>query len=494
MKLLRKVLIVIVLLAVVIGGLVWWSVRGSPAAYTTDETSGPRPTLATPNAQFLPQVRVADPVGWGKDEKPVAAEGLVVTRFAEGLPHPRTIVVMPNGDVLVAETNSPPRDYKGAQGIVEKYLMKKIGAGDPSPNVISLLRDADGDGRAEQRFELRNPALNSPYGMALRIEERGPRLIVANTDAVLSFPYTPGQTTLEGKPEKLMDLPGGGNHWARNLILTADQSKMYVTVGSASNIAEGGMEKEQGRAAIWEYDFASGKGRVFSEGLRNANGLDWNPASGELWTVVNERDMLGPDLVPDYLTNVPFGSHYGWPWVYWKKNIDWRVEHPMPDYLLQYTRKPEYGLGAHTAPLGLTFARGGHRMGAAFANGAFVARHGSWNRRPSAGYDVVFVAFDERGNVLPEPPKPVLSGFLFDGDAKSHGRPTWVAFARDGALLVSDDVGGIIWRVTAPGAEPAPEIKMIASTAVPKAPPKLEGKTVARPNEESDLMKASRGQ
>ena len=494
MKLLRNVLLVILGVLVVTGLFVWWNVSGRPAAYTIEETSGPHPKLADPDEQMIPQIKVASPVGWAKDEKPVAANGLVVSRFADGLPHPRTIAVMPNGDVLVAETNSPAREHKGITGIVGKYLMKKIGAGDPSPNILTLLRDADGDGAAEQRFELKNPALNSPYGMALRIEDRGPRLIIANTDAVLSFPYVPGQTTLDGKPEKLMDLPGGGNHWARNLILTPDQTKMYVTVGSASNIAEGGIEREQGRAAVWEYDFAAGKARVFAEGLRNANGLDWNPASGELWTVVNERDMLGPDLVPDYLTNVPFGSHYGWPWVYWKKNIDWRVEHPMPDLLLQYTRKPEYGLGAHTAPLGLAFSRGGHRLGAAFSNGAFVARHGSWNRRPSSGYDVVWVAFDERGNVLPNPPVPVLTGFLFDDDSKSRGRPTWVALARDGALLVSDDVGGVIWRVVAPGADPAPQVAPIASTAIPKAPPRIEGKTVARPNEDSDLLKAKRGQ
>ena len=487
MTTLRKVLLALLVVFVLGAAYVWWSVRGPDAEYSVDETSGRRPVLAEESPQNIPQVNIADPVGWTAGEKPVAAQGLEVTRFAEGLNHPRTIFVLPNGDVLAAQTNSPKREAKGITGLVEQFLMKQIGAGDASPNTLALLRDANGDGVAEQKFELAHPALNSPFGMAFR----DGRLIVANTDAVLSFPFTPGDTRLAGQPEKLMDLPGGGNHWARNLLLSADGGLLYVTVGSASNIAERGIEAEKGRAAIWEYDFAKKRSRQFASGLRNPNGLDWNPASGELWTTVNERDMLGPDLVPDYLTNVPFGAQYGWPWVYWKKSIDWRVEEPIPEYLMEYIRKPEYGLGAHTAPLGLAFARGGNRMGEKFATGAFVARHGSWNRRPASGYDVVWVAFDDRGNAKPQPPVPVLSGFLFDGDKKAHGRPTWLAFAADGALLVSDDTGGIIWRVVAPGAAPAPAIKPVAGAARPKAPPRIEN-TIATPNEDSDLLRNRR--
>ena len=283
---------------------------------------------------------------------------------------------------------------------------------------------------------------------------------------MLAFPYTLGETKLTGEPVKLMDLPGNANHWARNLLLAPDGAKLYVTVGSASNIAEQGMAKETNRAAILEYDFATKASRIYAAGLRNPNGLDWNPASGELWTVVNERDMLGSDLVPDYLTNVPFGSHYGWPWVYWKDNLDVRVKEPAPEFVLNYIRKPEYALGSHTAPLGLVFARGGNLMGPGLSNGAFIARHGSWNRSPLAGYDVVFVAFDPRGNVSSVKPVPVLTGFLAEADGPAHGRPTWLAWAKDGALLVSDDTGGVIWRVVAPGARPSVAIEAVKSGSV----------------------------
>lgn len=484
MTTLRKAFIALALVLVAVFAFIWWSIRGPEAQYSSDQTSGIRPTLAEEDPQQIPQVRIAKPIGWADGQAPVAAQGLEVKRFADKLDHPRTLYILPNGDVLAAQTNSPPRPVSGIIERVQAFLMKRIGAGDPSPNTLVLLRDGNKDGVAEQRFTLSHPALNSPFGMAYREGQ----LLVANTDAVLSFPFTPGQTALTGQPEKLMDLPGGGNHWARNLLLSPDGSLLYVTVGSASNIADSGIDAEKGRAAIWEYDFAKKRSRQFAGGLRNPNGLDWNPASGELWTTVNERDMLGPDLVPDYLTNVPFGAQYGWPWVYWKKSIDWRVKAPMPDYLMEYVRKPEYGLGAHTASLGLAFARGGNLMGPKFAGGAFVARHGSWNRRPSSGYDVVWVAFDDRGNVKPQPPVVVLSGFLADGDATAHGRPTWVTFAADGALLVSDDTGGVIWRVVAPGATPAPAIVPVVSTARPKAPPRITN-TIATPNENSDLVR-----
>ncbi|MBX9661738.1 sorbosone dehydrogenase family protein [Novosphingobium sp.] len=484
MSTIRKTLTGLVIVLVVLGLAAVWLMRGDTAQLTLDKTTGPKPELAEAAPQWFPTIGIAKPVGWAAGETPVAAEGLVVTRFADKLDHPRTLTVLPNGDVLAAETNGPAqRGPGGLTGLVMGYLLKSAGAGEASPNKIVVLRDSNGDGTADQRFEMSNPGLDSPFGMVLR---EG-RLYVGNHNAVVSWPFTPGQTTLAGKPEKLMDLPGGGNHWARNLSLSPDGKLLYVSVGSASNIGENGLDKEKGRAAIYEYDFERKSSREYAQGLRNPNGLDWNPRSGELWTTVNERDMLGSDLVPDYLTNVPLGAQYGWPWVYWKKNIDWRVNDPMPRDMFSYVRKPEYGLGSHVAPLGLAFARGGNLMGERFASGAFIARHGSWNRKPLSGYDVVFVAFDNNGNALPQPPVPVLTGFLTK-DSKTHGRPTWVAFAKDGALLVSDDTGGVIWRVVAPGAKPAAEIVPIPATPMPPAP-KPGTKFIVKPTMDSDLTK-----
>jgi glucose/arabinose dehydrogenase len=463
MQTLKKILIgIAAFLAIAALGL-WLLTRPATSKVPEAELHGPRPKLVKADPETFPSIVIAEPVGWRADEAPQPAPGLSVNRFATGLDHPRTIFTLPNGDVLVAETNSPPRKTGGVEGLVMKWLMGKAGAGTPSADRIRLLRDGDGDGVAEQRFVLR-AGLKSPFGMALRESADGTQLLVANTDAVLAFPFKVGDTPVVGEPVKLMDLPGGGNHWARNLILSPDGSMLYVTVGSASNIAEKGIDKERGRAAIHEYDFATKSHRVYASGLRNPNGLAWNPASGELWTTVNERDMLGPDLVPDYLTNVPFGTHYGWPWIYWKDNLDMRVDEPAPQYTLNYIRKPEYALGAHTAPLGLVFADAGHRLGERFASGAFVARHGSWNRKPLAGYDVIFVPFDARGNVTRGQPIPVLRGFL-NGEGKTRGRPTWVAWAKDGALLVSDDTAGIIWRVIDPKAQPAKAVAAVQSTS-----------------------------
>jgi glucose/arabinose dehydrogenase len=460
----RKLFVALAVFLLVFGGLFSWIWRGVPAEHTVEELSGKDPKLVEPKEETIPSIAIATPVGWAANEVPVAAKGLVVSRFAEGLAHPRVLHTLPNGDVIAAEADAPEGNMgSGLLATVAGWLMNSAGASKKSPDRLVLLRDADGDGKAEGRFTLRQgQGLASPSGLGWAKDT----LYVANHDAVLAFPYKLGETALAGEPKKVMDLPPSGNHWMRNLVLTPDGEKLYVAVGSASNIAENGLEIEKGRAAIWEKDLTSDAyPRQYAQGLRNPNGLAWNPASGELWTTVNERDMLGPDLVPDYLTNVPVGAHYGWPWLYWKTIDDDRVVSLPPEYLDDFVRKPEYALGAHTAPLGMAFVYGGERMGSDFTNGAFIARHGSWNRKPPAGYDVVFVKFDANGNPLGLP-APVLTGFLKD-NGDTRGRPTWVSFAKDGALLVSDDTAGIIWRVIAPGAAPAPLVRPVVAGSLP---------------------------
>lgn len=443
---------------IVLLGLIFvaaWFVQGDTADLSVAEVTGTDPVLVEAEAEAFPTVQIAEPVGWDANSAPRPAAGLAVSRFADGLDHPRVMHVLPNGDVLVTLTRAPRVEAAGDEGFMGRIrdfiasrLFEKAGSAGESPNTLMLLRDSNGDGRADERFALATD-LDSPSGIAWH----DGRLYVANHDEVLEFPYQPGATTLEGEPRKIMDLPPGGGHWMRNIELDEAGERLFVAVGSVSNIGEQGMEVEEGRAMIWEYDFAKQTARPFAMGLRNPNGLDWNPWSGELWTTVNERDMLGSDLVPDYLTNVPVGAQYGWPWIYYKTNFDRRVEAPMPAYLQEYARNPEYALGPHVAALGLAFTREGHRLGENFGQGAVIARHGSWNRKPPSGYDVVFVEFDDRGNPRGLP-QPVLSGFLNAGGT-TNGRPTWVAWAADGALLVTDDTAGIIWRVIAPGAEPA---------------------------------------
>jgi glucose/arabinose dehydrogenase len=394
-------------------------------------TSGPNPTLPEPTRSLIPTVKVAPARGWPEGVTPKAAPGTQVRAFATGLQHPRWVYVLPNGDVLVAETNAPqrPEEGKGIKGRAMKHFQKKAGAGVPSANRITLLRDADGDGVAEVR-ETFLEGLNSPFGMALV----GDVLYVANTDAVMRFPYRDGR--IDAKGEKLLDLPAGprNHHWTKNLIAAPDGSRLYVTIGSNSNAAEHGMEEEQGRAAIWEVDTKSGEHRVFASGLRNPNGLGWEPKTGALWTVVNERDELGSDLVPDYLTSVRDGGFYGWPYSYYGPNVDKRVEPQRPD-LVAKAIKPDYALGNHVAPLGLAMT----------AEGAYVGQHGSWNRRPPSGYNVVFIPF--RDGRPSGQPIPVLEGFL-DETGNAYGRPVGVAIDKRGALLVADDVGNAIWRVT----------------------------------------------
>jgi glucose/arabinose dehydrogenase len=405
-------------------------------------TIGAEPTIGSPNKRLIPIVRVAEATGWPDDAMPAAAPGTKVNRFASGLDHPRWIYVLPNGDVLVAETNAPerPDEHKGIKGKVMKKMQEKAGAGVPSANRITLLRDADHDGVAE----LNTPfieGLNSPFGMALV----GPDFYVANTDAVVKFAYRDGATHLDGAGARVTALPAGtlNHHWTKNIIASADGSKLYATVGSNSNAAENGMDKEQGRAAIWEIDLATGDKRLFATGLRNPNGLAWEPATGVLWTVANERDELGNDLVPDYLTSVKEAAFYGWPYSYFGRHVDGRVKPPRPD-LVATALVPDYALGAHVAALGLASAKG-NSLPSSFADGMFIGLHGSWNRDPPAGYKVVFVPFlDGRPS---GPYVDVLTGFVSD-KGEARGRPVGVAIDRQGALLVADDVGNVIWRVT----------------------------------------------
>ncbi|MEM9500296.1 MAG: sorbosone dehydrogenase family protein [Pseudomonadota bacterium] len=468
MAILRKLAIALVVL-IAIGAIgIYFLTRGNTADLSVEEVAGTEPTLEAPEAESFPTVQIAKPVGWKEGELPEAAEGLSVNRFADGLEHPRVLYALPNGDVLVTLTRAPKIEDDGeggfmatVRGWVASYLFSEAGSAGESPNQIVLLRDEDGDGTAELQQVIREEGLDSPSGMSWHDDI----LYVANHNAVLAFDYELGADRVTGEPRKLMDLPPGGGHWMRNMEIHPDGDRLFVAVGSVSNIGESGMEIEAGRAMIWEYDLTTNRQRQFAVGLRNANGLDFSPWTGELWTTVNERDMLGSDLVPDYLTNVPVGAQYGWPWIYYKDNIDRRVEAPMPAFLMEYTRNPEYALGPHVAALGLVFTEEGHRMGDGMASGAFIARHGSWNRKPPSGYDVVYVEFDDRGNPMGKP-KPVLTGFLNE-DGTTKGRPTWVEWASDGSLLVTDDTAGIVWRTVEPKAKPGDAIVRVTGEALP---------------------------
>jgi glucose/arabinose dehydrogenase len=404
---------------------------------------GLQPVLPAPHQQWLPTVHIAPARGWPAGAAPQAAPGLQVQRFAEGLDHPRWLYTLPNGDVLVAETNAParPDDSPGIKGWVMRLVMQRAGAGTPSANRITLLRDTDGDGVADVRSVLLS-GLNSPFGMALV----GDALYVADTDAVLRFPYHAGDLQISQPGTRVLALPAGAinHHWTKNLIASADGRTLYVTVGSNSNVAERGLAAEDGRAAIWQVDIASGTHRVFASGLRNPNGLAWAPGAPVLWTVVNERDELGSDLVPDYLTSVRDGGFYGWPYSYHGAHVDTRVTPQRPD-LVARALVPDYALGPHTASLGLA-SGAGNTLSAALAEGMFVGQHGSWNRRPHSGYRVVFVPFAK--GVPSGAPIDVLTGFL-DEQGRARGRPVGVAIDSRGALLVADDVGNTVWRVTA---------------------------------------------
>ena len=425
------------LLVILIGG--YFYLTGGAATLPETAEIGPTPQITEPDMRLIPSFKVPKAVGWADGAAPTAAPGLKVKTFAAGLDHPRWMLVLPNGDVLVAETAAPPRKGGGIRGWIESWMMSRAGANVPSANRITLLRDSDGDGVADQRSVLLS-GLNSPFGMALV----GGQLYVADNDALLRFPFTPGQTHIAAKPVKVLRLPAGGRHWTRNVVASADGSKLYVAVGSSTNVGEDGIDAEQNRAAVLEVDPKTGDYRIFSGGMRNPVGMAWEPATKQLWTVVNERDEMGGDLVPDYLTSVQFGGFYGWPYYYWGGYTDHRAPEPERD-LRQYTARPDYALGAHVSALGLSFAQG-EKLGPQYADGAFVGLHGSWNRRPLSGYKVIFVPF-EKGQPIGMP-KDVLTGFL-NKDEQAQGRPAGVAIDRQGALLVADDVGNRIWRVTA---------------------------------------------
>jgi len=402
---------------------------------------GPSPTLPEPKTSWIPTLNIATAKRWPAGEKPTAADGFAVSALASGLDHPRTLLVLPNGDVLVAESNAPPKpdDGKGIRAWVQKLVMGRAGANTPSANRITLLRDADGDGKAEER-EIFIEGLNSPFGMALI----GNDFYVANTDAIMKYAYRDGDLKLDTPGVKLADLPGGriNHHWTKDLVASPDGTKLYATVGSNSNVAENGIEAEKDRAGVLEIDIATGSSRVFASGLRNPNGPSWQPQSGALWVAVNERDELGSDLVPDYMTSVKDGGFYGWPYSYYGQHVDARVKPERPD-LVAKAIVPDYALGPHTASLGLTFYQG-NLFPERYQGGAFVGQHGSWNRKPRSGYKVIFVPFKD--GKPSGPPEDILTGFLTDG-GEARGRPVGVKIDKQGALLIADDVGNTVWRV-----------------------------------------------
>jgi glucose/arabinose dehydrogenase len=415
---------------------------GATARFPVSAGTGPNPALPAPRTSLIPLVHVISAKGWPPGAQPTAATGTTVTAFARELDHPRWLYVLPNGDVLVAETNAPPRPEasKGIKGWFFKRFQKKAGGAVPSANRITLLRDTDGDGVAEMRSAFLS-GLMSPFGMALV----GDVLYVANSDAIVRVPYSPGQTEIRATPVKVVDLPAGpiNRHWTKNVIASPDGSKLYVSVGSNSNVAERGIENEAGRAAIWEVDAKTGRHRVFASGLRNPVGMTWESETGALWVAVNERDELGSDLVPDYMTSVRDGGFYGWPYSYFGSHVDKRVKPPRPD-LAGTAMVPDYALGPHTGSLGLVFSND-TTLPAPFARGMFVGQHGSWNRKPRSGYKVIFIPF-ANGKPFGEP-IDVLTGFVGE-NGDGWGRPVGVAIDRRGALLVADDVGNVVWRVS----------------------------------------------
>ena len=398
---------------------------------------GSTPSIPPPKPQgSIPTLKMPTAQGWSPGQTPIAAPGLKVNAFATGLKHPRWIDVLPNGDVLIAESTSIPRPPRSIFDYAMVSTMKRAAATGPSANRITLLRDTNGDGVAETQ-EVFLTGLNQPFGMALL----GDTFYVGNTDGVVAFPYTAGADRIAAAGRTLATFKPGG-HWTRSLLPSPDGTKLYVGVGSSSNIAENGMADEEGRALIHELDLASGRGRTFAGGLRNAVGMAWEPNTGVLWTVVNERDGLGDETPPDYLTSVQDGGFYGWPYCYWGQTVDDRV--PQDPAAVAKAITPDYALGGHTASLGLCWLPAGTLPG--FPDGMAIGQHGSWNRSTLSGYKLVFVPF---ANGRPSgPPRDILSGFLAPDERVSYGRPVGVTIGPDGSLLMADDVGDVIWRVT----------------------------------------------
>lgn len=407
---------------------------------------GANPPLPALQQFLLPPMNLATVVGWKKGEAPTVAPGLKIEALATELEHPRSLYTLPNGDILVVESKAPPSPpAKRPKDIVMSWVEAWVTSGGKTgaSNRITLLHDANGDGVPEAKSVFLDH-LNSPFGVALV----GNDLYIANTDAIVRYPYTPGQTQMTAPGTTLMPLPGGpiDHHWTKSLTASPDGTLLYVGVGSNSNITENGIEAEKNRAAILEVNRANGRWRIFASGLRNPNGLTFEPQSGALWAVVNERDEIGPDLVPDYMTSVKDGGFYGWPYSYYGQHVDPRVQPPRPD-LVEKAIVPDYALSSHVAPLGLTFYTGS-ALPQAYRGGAFVGEHGSWNRTPLNGYKVVYVPF---ANGQPSgPTQDVVTGFLNTSD-QARGRPVGLAVDKTGALLIADDVGNTVWRVTAAG-------------------------------------------
>jgi glucose/arabinose dehydrogenase len=408
----------------------------------SDAQYGSAPALPEPHEYLIPPMKIAPAGSWTQGETPTVAAGLKVQALAMGLMHPRSVYVLPNGDILVVEANGPKAPVNRPKDLIMGWVKAFGGTGGKGGNRITLIRPALGDAPATRTVFLDH--LNSPFGVALV----GNDLYVANTDAVVRYPYVNGEMHITAPGTKLVDLPGGpiDHHWTKSLLASPDGSKLYVGVGSNSNITENGMPAEMNRAAVWEVDRSSGAMRLFANGLRNPNAMQWEPQSKKMWVVVNERDEIGPNLVPDYLTSVQDGGFYGWPYSYYGTHVDPRVMPQRPD-LVAKAIVPDYALGSHVAPLGLVF-NSSTTLPAAYSTGAFVGEHGSWDRSPLSGYKVVFVPFKEGKPA--GPPQDVVTGFVRDND-RANGRPVGLAIDRSGGLLIADDVGNAVWRVSASG-------------------------------------------